>query len=79
MSVELCIKSIVVTESMVVVNRTTSTPNAVLRYVVDKGLNFILEFSIHRSLISQMKVGRDLKKKKKKKNNNNNNNLLLVL
>ena len=40
-----------VTKIMVRVNRTTSMPNSVLRYVVNK------EFNIYPSLISQMKVG----------------------
>ena len=33
---------IYITESMVMVNRTTSGPISVLRYVVDKGLNVLL-------------------------------------
>ena len=44
---------------MVILNRITSMPNSVLRYVVDKGLNFFLEFHIHPSLTSQIKVGRE--------------------
>ena len=47
---------IYVTETMVEVNRTTSAPNSVLRYVVDKGQIFAPEFNIYLSLISQMKV-----------------------
>ena len=35
-------------------------PNSVLYYDVEKGLNFVLEFSIHPSLISQIKVIREL-------------------
>ena len=42
---------------MVSVNRTTRAPISVLRYDVDKGLNFFPEFNIYSSLISQMKVG----------------------
>ena len=44
-------RSMYVTKIMVRVNRTTSMPNSVLRYVVNK------EFNIYPSLISQMKVG----------------------
>ena len=39
------------------VNRTPSTPISVLRYDVDNGLNFILEFNIYPSLTSHIKVG----------------------
>ena len=44
---------------MVKVDKTTSTPISVLRYDVDKGLNFIMEFNIYPSLTSQIKVGRE--------------------
>ena len=37
-------------------NRTTSAPNSVLRYDVDKDLNFVLEFNFHLPLTSQIKV-----------------------
>ena len=42
---------------MVEVNRTTSAPNSVLRYVLYKDQIFVPEFNIYPSLIYQMKVG----------------------
>ena len=41
--------------------RTPSAPISVLRYDVDKFLYFVLEFSIHLPLTSQIKVGRESK------------------
>ena len=37
-------------------NRTTSPSISDLRYDVDKGINFVLEFNISPSLTSQIKV-----------------------
>ena len=52
-------KYIYMTKLMVEVNRTTSTPNSVLRYDVDKGLNFVLEFNIYPSLTSQIIIPKE--------------------
>ena len=41
-------------------NSTTSGLISVLRYDVDKGLNFVLEFGIHPSLIFKIKVEREI-------------------
>ena len=41
------------------VNMTARVPISGLRYDVDKGLYFFLEFNIHFPLTSQMKVGRE--------------------
>ena len=46
-------KPIDVMESMDCMNWTTSAPISFFRYVVDKGLNFVLVLGIHPYLVSQ--------------------------